>query len=78
MTNVTMKAVDTLHLSEVRADSIQPGEQFDVSGATAEDLEKRGLASRVGGVKADPAPANKAEAPPLNKATAAIANKRKG
>lgn len=72
MTNVTMKAVDQLHVSSVRPGSIQPGEEFEVSGHVADDLEKRGLAVRVGGdeaeTKAEPAPENKMEVAPENKA----------
>lgn len=68
MTNTRMKAADTLHISSVKADNIAPGEEFEVSGAVADDLEARGLAKRVA-VKAEPAPANKAEpAAPENKA----------
>jgi hypothetical protein len=65
MTNVTMKAVDTLHISAVGPHSIQPGEQFDVATHVADDLEARGLATRV---KAAPPPKNKMESEPANKA----------
>jgi hypothetical protein len=71
MTNVKMKAVDQVHISSVKADSLQPGEQFEVTEATAKDLEDRGLAKRVGGAKAEPAPTNKAEPAPTNKAAPA-------
>lgn len=66
MTNVTMKAKDTLHVSSVSPHNIQPGEEFEVSKHIADDLEKRGLASVVD-VKAAPSPANKAEKPLANK-----------
>lgn len=66
MTNVTMKANDTLHISSVKADNILPGEEFEVSTAVADDLEARGLAKR--GKKAEPAPANKMAPEPDNKA----------
>lgn len=78
MTNVTMKAVDTLHISSVKADSLQPGEEFEVSGHIAEDLEKRGLAERVGEQaeqKADEVSENKMEAAPANKAAKAPKSK---
>jgi hypothetical protein len=68
MTNVTMKATDTLHVSSVKADNIAPGEEFEVSGHVADDLEARGLAKRVGGKKAEPEPANKVAPAPENKA----------
>lgn len=69
MTNVTMKATDTLHVSSVSPHNLQPGEEFEVSKHIADDLEKRGLASVVdaGGEKAAPAPINKAEKPLANK-----------
>lgn len=65
MTNVTMKAIDTLHISAVGPHSIQPGGEFEVSSHVADDLEARGLATRV---KAAPAPENKMQAAPENKA----------
>ena len=68
MTNVTMKATDTLHVSSVKADNILPGEEFEVSGHVADDLEARGLAKRVGGKKAEASPDNKAAPAPDNKA----------
>lgn len=69
MTNVTMKAIDTLHVSSVSPHNLQPGEEFEVSKHIADDLEKRGLAKVVDadGGKAAPAPANKAEKPLANK-----------
>lgn len=76
MTNITMKAVDTLHISAVKPDNILPGEEFEVPGHTADDLEKRGLATRVGAApepeeKAEPELiSNKQEPAPANKATA--------
>lgn len=82
MTKVTMKAVDTLHISSVQASAIQAGERFDVLEADAKSLEDRGLAKRVGGAKAESAPANKAEAAPANKAISSasvkVAPARKG
>lgn len=77
MTNIRMKANDTLHISSVSADNIPPNGEFVVSGEIADDLEKRGLAKRLSEEKAEPAaPSNKAEsAAPANKAVSA---KRKG
>jgi hypothetical protein len=75
---VRMKANDTLHLSAVRADNLAPGEEFEVSGVFADDLESRGLATRLGakaGAKAEEAPANKAETAPVNKAAVPVADK---
>jgi hypothetical protein len=71
MTNVRMKAVDTLHVSGVGPDNILPGAEFTVPSAVADDLEKRGLADRLGEAKAEPAPENKMEAEPENKAVKA-------
>jgi hypothetical protein len=63
-----MKATDTLHVSSVKADNIAPNEEFEVSTAVADDLEARGLATRVE-EKAESSPANKAKkAAPANKA----------
>lgn len=73
MTNVTMKASDTLHISEVKAGAIFTDEEFVVSSHTAEELEKRGLATRVG----DAPEQTKAEPPVLNKMEPAPANKGK-
>lgn len=71
MTNVRMKAIDTLHVSSVKADNLLPGEEFDAPQYVADDLESRGLAEKVTEEpepKAEPtAPENKAERAPLNK-----------
>lgn len=75
MTKVTMKAVDTLHVSSASAAAIQAGEKFEVNEGEAKELEVRGLAKRVGAAKAEPAPANKMEAAPENKAIKADALK---
>lgn len=79
MSRVTMKAIDTLHLSSVGPDNILPGAEFEVGETDAKALEGRGLAKRTG--KAAPALENKMDAAPENKAAAPIsANsiKRKG
>lgn len=67
MTQVKMKALDTLHISALGPDNLAPGEQFEVSEDVAASLETRGLATRISR-KAAPAPANKArKAAPANK-----------
>jgi hypothetical protein len=67
MTNVTMKAVDTIHISNAGPDNIEPGGTFEVGEGEAKILEDRGLATRVG-TKAEPAPQNKDAGPaPANK-----------
>ena len=73
MTNVTMKAIDTLHISEVSAHSILAGQEFVVSSTTAKELEDSGRAVRVG--DAPEAPAEKAEPALENKAEAPLSNK---
>lgn len=82
MTNVRMKALDTLHISGVGPDNLVAKDEFEVSGAVADDLEARGLAERIGGGKKEPAPENKMAESPVNK-TISAANlnspaKRKG
>lgn len=72
MTNVRMKALDTLHLSGLGPDNLAAGDEFEVPGGTAEQLIARGLAERVepehdGAAKAAPAPENKMERTPANK-----------
>lgn len=47
MTKVKMTALDTIHLTSVQADSIRPGEQFEVDAHAADNLVERGLAARV-------------------------------
>lgn len=65
---VAMKATDTIHVSSAGAENILEGEKFDVSEEEAKILEKRGLAKRVGGEKADKAaPSNKMVEEPQNK-----------
>ena len=70
-----LRTKDQLHISSVRADTLRPGEEFEVSDSHGEELLKAHpkLLQRVSGpsvaaVKAQPAPGNKAEFPPLNKA----------
>lgn len=77
---VKMRVVDQLHVSSVGPNTMAKGTEFEVSAATAKDLEKRGVATRVGGddgeEEAQPAAqAEKAAPEPLNKMAAAPANK---
>lgn len=83
MTKIKMKSVDTMHVSSAGPENIEPGATFEVNETEAKQLEDRGLATRVGGAKAESAaPANKAAAAPTNKtisaATAPARAKRKG
>lgn len=71
MTNIRMKAVDTLHISGVGPDNLTAGDEFEVPTSIADDLEKRGLATRIGEAKAAPVHANKAEPAPENKVVSA-------
>lgn len=70
-----LRALDQVHISSVQADSLRPGQEFEVS----DDLGAKMLKSLPGRLeqvevappaeKADPAPENKAEpAAPANKA----------
>jgi hypothetical protein len=45
---VTMKALDTMHISNVQAGNLTEGDVFTVSEAEAKILEDRGLAERGG------------------------------
>lgn len=75
-----LKAVDTLHVSSVKADNIKPGEEFEVSDDLGRQMVERGLATAVSAEKpaprAEPEPA-KADVPPLNKMDAPPSNKSK-
>lgn len=48
MTNVKMKALDTLNITSVKNDKIEPDEEFVVPSYVAENLEERGLAEALG------------------------------
>lgn len=63
-----LKALDQIHVSAVKPDSLRPGEEFEVSDALGKELVARhpqrfdvleGPAD--GGAKAEPAPPNKAD-----------------
>jgi hypothetical protein len=61
-----MKAIDTLHVSAVGPDNIQPGQTFEINDGDGAILHERGLAVPVEGGSAegdlDPAPTPKARA----------------
>lgn len=69
MSDVKMKAHDTLFISAWSSENIPPKGVFMVSEDQAKSLEALGLASRLG-EKSDPKPANKAAPKPANKAGA--------
>lgn len=52
MTKISMKALDTMHMSNVHADNLSAGDVFLVNEDEAKSLEDRGLAER-GGKAAD-------------------------
>lgn len=68
-----LKALDQIHLSSVRADSLRAGEEFDVSDALGDELmvkhPSRFERVHTSAEKAAPAPLNKADSPPANKST---------
>lgn len=66
---VAMKALDTLHMSNVHAENIMAGDIILVSEADAKHLEDRGLAERGGS-------ASKAINAPRDEAPAVRANTR--
>ncbi len=61
-----MKAIDTLHVSAVGPDNIQPGQTFEINDGDGAILHERGLALPVGGGFSegdpDPQPTPKARA----------------
>jgi hypothetical protein len=61
-----MKAIDTLHVSAVGPDNIQPGQTFEINDGDGAILHERGLAVPVEGGSAEgdpePAPTPKARA----------------
>lgn len=67
-----LRATDQISISAVKADSLRPGEEFDVSDAYGRELLEK-HSSRVERVereaaeKAEAAPKNKAETPTPNK-----------
>ena len=68
-----LKALDQIHLSSVRPDSLRVGEEFDVSDALGGELMEKHPTRfervHISGEKAAPSPLNKVDAPPANKST---------
>ncbi|MDF2994670.1 MAG: hypothetical protein K0R27_307 [Xanthobacteraceae bacterium] len=65
-----LKALDQMHVSAVKSDSLRPGEEFEVSDSIGADLLKRhpGKFVELGRrAKAEAKPRNKAEPAPSNK-----------
>jgi hypothetical protein len=63
-----------MHVSSVKADSLRPGEEFEMSDAAGADLlaahpdrVERVAEEKPATVKAEPAPLNKMEPDPANK-----------
>lgn len=69
-----LKALDQINVSQVKADSLRPGEEFEVGDALGAELLQRHprtfaeVPAEDGGRKAEPAPLDKAEDAPANKA----------
>lgn len=42
-----LKANDTVHISSVQADNLQPGDEFEINDADGQSLVERGLATEV-------------------------------
>jgi hypothetical protein len=71
-----LKAKDTLHVSSVGPDQIQPDQEFEVNDDEGKDLVERGLAVEAKAEKA--APKNKAEpAAPANKSVISAASMKR-
>jgi len=64
-----MKAIDTLHVSAVGPDNIQPGQTFEINDGDGAILHERGLAVPVEGGIGKDGPAD-AEPTPTPKARA--------
>lgn len=63
-----LKALDQIHVSSVKADSLRPGEEFEVGDALGKELvakHPQRFAVLEGAAEAD---GEKAEKPPANKA----------
>ncbi len=76
-----LKALDTIHISSVKADSLRPNEEFTVSDGHGAALIKQHPAKferldEPASEKAESAPLNKAEPAPANKAS--TQRKKKG
>lgn len=62
-----LTAIDQIHISSVKSDSLRPGEEFEVSDNLGKELMEK-HPDKVAKSGADSAPAEKAEAAPQNKA----------
>jgi hypothetical protein len=67
-----LRVTDQLHISSVSADTLGAGAEINVSDALGQELLKKHpdkveVVDAVESVKAEPAPANKAEQKPANK-----------
>lgn len=77
-----LKALDQIHISSVQADSLRPGQEFEVSDDLGEKMLKslpgrlEQVAESAAAAKAEQAPQNKAEDPPENKAISAAPAKK--
>lgn len=78
-----LKALDTIHVSAVKADSLRPGDEFEVNDVYGAALIKqhptkfeRVTDGSALSEKAEAAPPNKAESAPANKAS--TKRKKKG
>ena len=76
-----LKALDTIHISAVKADSLRPNEEFTVSDEQGAALikqhpDKFERLEEPASEKAESAPLNKAERAPANKAS--TQRKKKG
>lgn len=69
-----LRAYDQMNISSVRPDTIRPGEEFEVSDATGEELMKA-HPGKFADVSAADKPAAKRAAAPSNKAEPAPDNK---
>lgn len=76
-----LRALDQLHISSVKSDTLRPGEEFEMSDAAGEDLVNKhpDKVKRIDDSQCESAdeavPILKSEAAPKNKAEVAPANK---
>lgn len=73
-----LRALEQIHVSAVQADTIRPGQNFEISDAAGQDLLKKhptkfervdadGPVHAEAAEKSEPPPQNKAEPAPTNK-----------
>lgn len=73
---IKMVALDSFYADDVK--QVHGGAEFEVgSEARADELAKKGLAERVGDVKAEKAPANKMAPAPANKRAKPVAARKR-